>query len=68
MNTVKFIIVCITFGLLAGCVIREDRGGPEYDHDRDGYRHQERGPERGGERDYDHGHERDRGDEQRRFN
>ena len=60
MTPVKYALVGLAVMLLAGCIIREDRGGPEFDRGHGEFRGQVSGPERTAQR--------QTGDEQHRSN
>lgn len=46
MTPVKYALVGLAIMLLAGCIIREDRGGPDFDRGHDEFRGQVSSPER----------------------
>ncbi len=51
MKVAKYILVGLTFALLAGCIIRDDQGGgPGFDRGQGEFRDQGRGQDRDGDR------------------
>jgi hypothetical protein len=64
MKAARCILAGFSLMLLAGCVVRDDRGGPDRDrgrgefHDQDRGPQQGHGPERGGEQDHERGDRR----------